>query len=75
MFTSKIDSLVFRTDPIKRTFDIIIEGRLIENLSFNQTIQFLEQFIKKNEIKKIKKEDQKNETYFKKNWNEQQPRT
>lgn len=72
IFSSKFDCIIFKTDIEKHKIDIIIQGRLIEDLNPNNAFAILEQFIKKNEMKVIKKDGYKNESKFKTNWPEQQ---
>lgn len=52
LFTSKMDALVFKTNLNKRTFDIVVCGKLIEDVAPNNAINIVDQFIKKIQISK-----------------------
>lgn len=43
--TSKTDSLIFKTDPINRTFDLVIQGKLLEEVVPEATINLLKRYI------------------------------
>jgi hypothetical protein len=67
IFTSKTDAIAFRSYPAKRTFDVIVQGRLIEDLSPNNALTLISQYIKQNEMKTLKTNKDKNEIKFKNN--------
>jgi hypothetical protein len=71
IFTSKINCILFRTYPSKRTLDIVLQGRLIEDMSPNNALNLISQFIKKNEIQTLKKDEETNEINNKKSWSKQ----
>ena len=74
IFTSKIDSLVFRSYPVKRTFDVVMQGKLIENITPNNFLNIIQHFTKKNEIELLKRKGQtNNEAKFKSSSSKQQP--
>ncbi|MDR3646446.1 MAG: hypothetical protein P4L22_02815, partial [Candidatus Babeliales bacterium] len=70
LFSSKMDSLIFKTNINKRSFDIIVHGKLIEDVAPNNAINIIDQFIKKLQL--LNKET--NENKFKATQhNNQQP--
>lgn len=73
-FTSKIDSLLFRTNPEKRTFDIVMQGKLIEDISPNNFLQIIQHFAKRSELELLKRKGQNNnEAKLKNPSSKQQP--
>lgn len=66
LFSSKTDILVFRVSPQKHTFDIIIQGKLIENAHPNNAINIIQKFVRKNNQSLIKKDVEIYETDSKK---------
>ncbi len=48
LFSSKTDVLVFKLCPKKRNFDIIAQGKIMENLAIAPAVQLIGDFIKKN---------------------------
>ncbi len=50
LLTSKIDALIFKTNPTKQNFDIIIFGKIIDNVLPNNAVQIIQQFVRKNNL-------------------------
>lgn len=47
LFSAKMDPLIFKTNINKRSFDIIVGGKLIEDIAPNNAINIIDQFVKK----------------------------
>lgn len=70
LFSSKMDSLVFKTNINKRSFDIIVQGKLIEDIAPNNAINIIDQFIKKLQLTNKENNEIKLNT---KKYNDKQP--
>lgn len=71
IFSSKINCLIFKTYPAKRTLDIVLQGKLIENITPQNALNIITQYIKKNEFKNLNKDKDFNEIKSKNVWSKQ----
>jgi len=51
LFSSKLDCLIFKTNTINRSFDIVVHGKLMDNIAPNNAINIIDQFVKKINLK------------------------
>jgi len=49
-FTQKTDALIFYLDPNKRSISLFIQGTLFENISIQQTLQRIKNYVRKTSI-------------------------
>lgn len=54
LFTSRTDSIVFKVKPEKHTFDIVAQGKILEDLHSNNAHSIIQQFIRKNSSNNLK---------------------
>ncbi len=45
LMTLKTDTIIFKADPSKRAFDVVIKGTLYENLAAHQTLSLLKKYL------------------------------
>lgn len=50
IITTKTDALIFKTNSLTRTFDLIIQGKILEEISGEQTFSILQRNLKSNSI-------------------------
>lgn len=54
LFTAQTDTLAFRINPLSRTFDVTMEGKLIENMPTDQAIKLMHKHFRKQGLHKNK---------------------
>lgn len=47
LFTAQTDALAFRINPLDRTFDIVVEGKLLEKITIDQAVKLMQRYFTK----------------------------
>lgn len=56
LFSSKSDAIIFKAYPQKRCFDIIAKGKISEQVTINNSLSMISQYVRKNYSQIYKKE-------------------
>lgn len=65
LFSSKTDALIFKAYPGKRCFDIIARGKISDQVSINNGLSLINQYVRKNYSQIYKKEYENKSTEIK----------